>query len=337
MVERMIQVENLTRKFRELTAVDHISFTVEKGEVFGLLGPNGAGKSTTIRVLCTLLRPTEGRARIAGFDILREPSRVREHIGLVTEKIILYDRLTAQENLRLFGRLNHLSHRLIDEQSDKWLRLLHMENWAKHLVGTFSTGMKQRINIARALLHQPQVLFLDEPTLGLDPQTTKSIREFIQQLSQEGMTIVLTTHIMVEAELLCHHIGIIDHGKIVALDTPLNLKRIVSQDDTTVLDLDIANPSEELLNRIRNLECVHSLMSKDTYRMRIHARGSEALNRIIDTLRLNSGQIRAIATVEPTLEDVFLHLTGREMRDEASERIPSQRRLHGPRPVSRIR
>jgi ABC-2 type transport system ATP-binding protein len=334
---KVIEVHHLTKRFGKFTAVDHISFTVDKGEVFGFLGPNGAGKSTTIRMLCTLLRPTEGSARIVGFDILREPARVREHIGLVTEKIILYERLTARENLTLFGRLNHLPDTVIREQISRWLRLLQMEEWQDHLVGTFSTGMKQRVNIARALLHQPEVLFLDEPTLGLDPQTTRSIREFIRQLSQEGITIVLTTHIMVEADLLCHRVGIIDHGRIVALDTPDNLKRIVSQSDTTVLDIEVANPSETLTTRIRNLECIISLTQKDTRRFRIHARGQNALNEVIDALRLNGGQIRAIASVEPTLEDVFLHLTGREMRDEASEKIPSLTKHRWAKPTSRIR
>lgn len=333
----MIEVEGLTRRFGKLVAVDQISFHVAPGEVFGLLGPNGAGKSTTIRLLCTLLRPNAGRARVAGFDILREPSKVREHIGLVTEKIILYERLTANENLLLFGKLNHLPNKFVKEQIQKWLKLLHMEDWAKHLIGTFSTGMKQRINIARALLHQPEVLFLDEPTLGLDPQTTKSIREFINQLSQQGITIVLTTHIMVEADLLCQRIGIIDQGNIVALDTPANLKKIVSQSDTTIIDIAIANLSEGILTRIKNLECVNSLMQRDTLQLRIHAVGKDALNHILDTLRSLGGQIKSVHTVEPTLEDVFLHLTGREMRDEAIGKIPSLRRYHGQKPAARIR
>lgn len=319
----MIEVDGLTRKFGSLTAVNHVSFAVNRGEIFGLLGPNGAGKTTLIRMLCTLLRPTEGKGGVAGFDILKQASEVRQHIGLVTEKIILYDRLTAKENLALFGRLNHMPEALIKERSQRWLNLLHMEEWQDHKTGSFSTGMKQRINIARALLHNPDVLFLDEPTLGLDPQTTRSIREFIAELSREGITIVLTTHIMVEAEMLCHRVGIIDLGKIVALDTPAILKRVISNNETTILDLDVLNLSEELISRIRGLECVVSVTPKDSNQMRVHGKGNEALDEVIDTVRQHGGKIRAIASVEPTLEDVFLHLTGKEMRDAATEKIPA--------------
>ncbi len=321
----IIEVDSLTKRFGQFTAVDHVSFGVDKGEIFGLLGPNGAGKSTIMRMLCTLLRPTEGRARIAGFDIVDQPSQVREHIGLITEKPILYDRLTAVENLTLFGRLNHMPEKLISERSERWLKLVQMWEWRDKQARTFSSGMKQRINIARALLHQPEVLFLDEPTLGLDPQTTRSIREFIQELSQEGVTIVLTTHIMVEAEILCHRVGIIDQGKIAALDTPTNLKRIVSRSEATILDIDVLDLDDELIAKLGSLDCVTSLVQKDTYQVRVHAKGEEAVDRIIDTIRQDSRRIRAISSVEPTLEDVFLHLTGREMKEEAKEKIPSQR------------
>jgi ABC-2 type transport system ATP-binding protein len=158
-------------------------------------------------MLCTLLRPTEGTAKIAGFDIVKQPSQVRQHIGLVAEKLILYDQLTAEENLRLFGRMNNLPEAQIKDGINKWLGRFAMEQWRKHQVGTFSTGMKQRINVARALLHHPDVLFLDEPTLGLDPQTTRAIHEFILELHKEGITIVLTTHDMVEAEAMCDRIA----------------------------------------------------------------------------------------------------------------------------------
>jgi ABC-2 type transport system ATP-binding protein len=324
----MIEIEELTRKFGNFIAVDRTSFKVSKREIFGLLGPNGAGKSTIIRMLCTLLRPSEGKAKVAGFDVVEQPSQVREHIGLVTEKVILYDRLTAMENLILFGRLNHMPEVLIKERSERWLKLLQMWDWRDKRIGTFSTGMKQRINIARALLHQPDVLFLDEPTLGLDPQTTRSIREFIQELSQEGITIVLTTHIMVEAEMLCHRVGIIDLGKIVALDTPTNLKRAISNDETTILDIEVLDLDSGLISKLKSLDCVTSLLQNDSYQIRIHARGEEAMDKIIDLVREEGKRIRAISSIEPTLEDVFLHLTGREMRDEAKEKIPSRRGRH---------
>jgi ABC-2 type transport system ATP-binding protein len=255
MADNIIEVEHLTKKFKNFKAIDDISFKVEKGEIFGFLGPNGAGKSTTIRILTTLLRPTSGTARVGGFDIAKKQDDVRKHIGLVAEKIILYDRLTADENLEFFGRVNRLPENLIKERSDRWLKELHMEEWRNSLVGTYSTGMKQRINIVRALLTEPDVLFLDEPTLGLDPQTTRVIQDFLKQLNRQGITIILTTHDMLEADLLTDRVAIIDHGKIAALDTTENLKKRVKE--------------------VKN----------------------------------------------PTLEDVFLEITGKEIRDIANGRI----------------
>jgi len=317
-------------------AVDHISFQVKKGELFGFLGPNAAGKTTTIRMLCTLLRPTEGSARVAGFDIIKEPGKVREHIGLVAEKLILYDQLTAAENLALFGRLNNLPEREIKQGIDKWLDRLHMEPWRDHQVGTFSTGMKQRINIARALLHHPDVLILDEPTLGLDPQTTRAIHEFILELGREGITTVLTTHDMTEAELLCQQIGIIDRAKIVARDTTRNLKRLLSDGDTTVLDMEVPNLNELMLSRLKEMDTVISLVQTDAYRVRIHTKGTNSVGPIVGAITAEGGNIRTMNTVEPSLEDVFLHLTGREMRDQVAEKVPSSRG-HRWRRSSRVR
>jgi ABC-2 type transport system ATP-binding protein len=321
----MIEVERLTRRFGDFTAVDHISFTVGKGMVFGFLGPNGAGKSTAIRMLCTLLRPTEGNARVVGFDIVKEQGQVRRHIGLVAEKIILYDQLTAEENLSLFGRLNNLPEEQIKQAIDKWLGRLHMEAWRKHRVGTFSTGMKQRINVARALLHHPDVLFLDEPTLGLDPQTTNAIHQFILELKEEGITIVLTTHDMVEAETMCQQIAIIDQSKIVALDTTTNLKRLLSADNTTVIDVEVANLNEPMLSQLKNVESIASVTQSDTYRVRIHTRNTDNIAPILSALSSMGANVRAINTVLPTMEDVFLHVTGREMRDKVAASVPSAR------------
>ena len=321
----MIEVEALTRRFGDFTAVDNISLQVEKGEVLGFLGPNGAGKSTTIRMLCTLLRPTEGTARVAGFDIVKQPGQVRQHIGLVAEKLILYDQLTAEENLRLFGRMNNMPAAQIREGIDKWLGRFAMEQWQKHQVGTFSTGMKQRINVARALLHHPDVLFLDEPTLGLDPQTTRAIHEFILELGKEGITIVLTTHDMVEAEAMCDRIAIIDQAKIVALDTTSNLKRLLSDGDTTIVDMEISNLNDSIISRLKSLEAVASVTQTDTYRVRIHTKGANALGPVVNAITSDGVNLKSIKTVEPSLEDVFLHLTGREIRDKVTDKVPSMR------------
>jgi ABC-2 type transport system ATP-binding protein len=321
----MIEVEGLTRRFGDFTAVDHISFIVGEGMVFGFLGPNGAGKSTAIRMLSTLLRPTEGHARVVGFDVVKQQSQVRQHIGLVAEKIILYDQLTAEENLTLFGRLNNLPEEQIKEAIDKWLGRLHMQAWRRNRVGTFSTGMKQRINVARALLHRPSVLFLDEPTLGLDPQTTHAIHEFILELKGEGITIVLTTHDMVEAETLCQRIAIIDQAKIVALDTTTNLKKLLSADNTTVIDVEIANLSEPMLSQLKDVDSIASVTQSDTYRVRIHTRNTDNIAPILNGLNAVGASVRAINSVLPTMEDVFLHVTGREMRDKATASVPSAR------------
>jgi len=234
--EIVIKTKELTKRFGELTAVDHVSFEVEKAEVFGLLGPNGAGKSTIIRMLTTLLTPTSGTAEVAGYDIIKNPEKVREKIGLVAEKVILYNRLTAYENLSFFGKLYGFDEKTIKERAEKWVSRLHMSDWMNTMVMLFSTGMKQRINIARALLTEPEVLFLDEPTLGLDPQTTRAIRNFVKELKEHGVTVVLTTHDMFDAEMLCDRIAIIDHGKIVAVDTVDNLKKLIPDKENPNLE-----------------------------------------------------------------------------------------------------
>ena len=333
-----IEVDKLTRKFKKLVAVDHISFMVKKGEIFGLLGPNGAGKSTTIRMLCTLLRPTSGEAKVAGFGIVKEAGKVREHIGLVAEKIILYDRLTAKENLKFFGRLNHIPAKTISERTKKLLKLVKMEKWANTLAGTFSSGMKQRINLARALLNMPDILFLDEPTLGLDPQTTRAIRDFIEEINKEGITIILTTHIMQEADILCDRIGIIDQGKIVALDTPQKLKNVISQRGQTTLDLTISNPSPQIISQIRQLEAVSSVIQKNDCNLKIYVNSEEVIYEIMDVIKKNKITIKNITTLVPNLEAALIHFTAPQMKDKAEEKISLGQQGHGGfRARSRVR
>jgi ABC-2 type transport system ATP-binding protein len=318
----IIEVENLTKMFNDFVAVDDISFDVKKGEIFGLLGPNGAGKSTTLRMLSTLSRPTKGTATIGGYDIVKNDSEVRKLIGIVSEKMIMYDRLTAKENLVFFGSLFNISKDILRKRIDELLELVQLTKWKNSLVGTFSTGMRQRMNVIRALLNMPQVLFLDEPTLGLDPQSSVEIREFIKNLNRENKTtIVLTTHMMVEADLLCDRIGIIDHGKIVALDTSTNLKKLISGANTTLLKLEIANLTPELMTAIRGLDCVESVSQENTTHVRIHAHGDEAFDTVIDLIRAQKVAITSIENLQPTLEDVFLHITGHEVRDSADQKI----------------
>jgi ABC-2 type transport system ATP-binding protein len=337
--ESIIKVQNLTKMFGKFTAVDNISFNVKKGEIFGLLGPNGAGKSTTLRVLSTLARPTKGTASIGGFDIVKHDTEVRKLIGIVSEKMIMYNRLTAAENLQFFGNLFNIPKTVLNKRIDELLELVQLTKWKNSQVGTFSTGMRQRINVVRALLNMPQVLFLDEPTLGLDPQSSVEIREFIKKLNREnGTTVVITTHMMVDADLLCDRIAIVDHGKIVALDTSTNLKKTISGADTTIISLELANLNQELITTIRSLECVDSVTQENSLHLRIIVHGSEAFNSVIDAVRAKNGRINSVQNLQPTLEDVFLHITGHEVRDVADQKIPMEtKRRFGMRTQTRGR
>ena len=227
-----IQVEGLTKKFGEFTAVDHVSFSVGEGEIFGLLGPNGAGKTTTINMLCTLMLSTEGKAAVGGFDVVREADEGRKRIGVVTEKLIMYDRLTPVENLKVFGKLYDIPGSELNTRIEELLKLVDLWHWRKSSVGDFSSGMRQRLNVVRSLIHNPSILFLDEPTIGLDPTTAHNIRGMIAQLNHDGATVLLTTHYMDEADKLSNRVGIMDRGKIIALDTPKNLKAMVGPDAT---------------------------------------------------------------------------------------------------------
>jgi ABC-2 type transport system ATP-binding protein len=334
--DAVIEVSNLTKKFGDFTAVDHISFDVKKSEIFGLLGPNGAGKTTTIRMLSTLTRPTEGTATIGGYDIVKNDSKVRELIGLVSEKMIMYDRLTAKENLMFFGKLYNIPKEILEERIDELLELVQLSQWKNSKVGTFSTGMRQRMNVVRALLNMPKVLFLDEPTLGLDPQSTVEVREFVKKINRENeTTIILTTHMMNEADILCDRIGIIDHGKISALDTSTNLKNSISGANTTILVLEISNLNPDLISTIRALSCVETVSQENTSHIKVHAHGDDAFDSVIDSIRAKKGKIVTIQNIQPTLEDVFLHITGRTMRDKADQKIqmPSHGRFRQQRRI----
>ncbi len=334
-----IEVQNLTKKFGDFTAVDNITFNVNDREIFGFLGPNGAGKSTTIRMLCTLARPTAGEAKVNGYDLVKQADDVRASIGLVSEKMIMYEQLTAAENLRFFGNLYQMPKKRIDERIEHLLKLVNMTEWKDTQIKKYSTGMRQRINVVRALLTEPKIIFMDEPTLGLDPQTTLSIRELIRDINKNGTTVILTTHAMVEAEALSDRVAIIDHGKIIALDTSPNLKKLIKEADMTVFSVRIPNLTPSLIGAIQKLDCVAALAQEDAYDLKISARGSEGLDQIIDVIRHEGGNIASLNTNEPTLEDVFLSVTGKQMRDTANEKASAGHRRHGPwnAPRARVR
>ena len=227
----MIQCESLTKKFREFTAVDHVSFEVGNGEVFGLLGPNGAGKTTTMRLLSTLLKPTSGTATVAGHDLLREPQKVRASIGVLPEDTGLYDRLTPREHLLYYGRLHRMPEDVLRKRGDELLDIMELKDRANTKVGDFSKGMKQKVALLRAFIHDPPVLLLDEPTAGLDVMSARSIQGFVERFRKEGKAIMISTHNMTEAQKLCDRLAIIDHAKIVAAGTVAELQKRTSQKD----------------------------------------------------------------------------------------------------------
>lgn len=325
----IIETKNLTKKFKDFRAVDNVSFEVKKGEIFGLLGPNGAGKSTTIRLLSTLTRPSSGTVKIGGHDVVKDDDKVRELVGLVSEKMIMYERLTAKENLWFFGKLYDIPNDILNKRIDELLEMVQLSKWKNSVTGTFSTGMQQRMNVIRALLNTPQVLFLDEPTLGLDPQSSVEVRGFIRKINKEsGTTIILTTHMMAEADMLCDRIGIMDHGKIVALDTSKNLKKLVAGDNHNILDIDVANLTDETITSIKSLKCVTSLSQESSTKIKVHTNDEDAFDKIIDTLRKEKCKINSVTHLEATLEDVFLHLTGHSVRDNVNQKPKMEE--HGP-------
>ena len=227
----MIQCESLTKRFGEFTAVDHVSFEVGNGEVFGLLGPNGAGKTTTMRLLSTLLKPTSGTATVAGHDLLREPQKVRASIGVLPEDTGLYDRLTPREHLLYYGRLHRMPEDVLRKRGDELLDIMELRDRANTKVGDFSKGMKQKVALLRAFIHDPPVLLLDEPTAGLDVMSARSIQGFVERFRKEGKAIMISTHNMTEAQKLCDRVAIIDHARIVAAGTVAELQKRTSQKD----------------------------------------------------------------------------------------------------------
>jgi ABC-2 type transport system ATP-binding protein len=302
-----IRVEHLVKRFGELLAVDDVLFAVGAGEFFGFLGPNGAGKTTTINVLCTLLRPTAGHVVVNGFDVVTEPHQVRRSIGLVFQDPTLDERLTAFENLEFHARVYNVPSRLWRSRAEQLLEVVELADRRNHLVKTFSGGMRRRLELARGLLHHPRVLFLDEPTIGLDPQTRRHIWQYVLELHRrEGVTLFLTTHYIEEAEA-CDHVAIIDQGKIVALDTPDRLKRLVGQDVITLQTADSAMASTRLHERFH----LNALPEDGHLRIDV-ANGERLIPELVTRLGV---PITGVTLHQPTLEDVFIRLTGAAIRD----------------------
>ncbi len=308
-IDKIIEVNNLVKKFKNITAVNDISFNVFKNEIFGFLGPNGAGKTTTINIICTLLPPTSGTVRLNNYDVNKDKYKIRNSIGLVFQDPTLDDRLTAMENLNFHALLYDVPFKEIKKRIDEVLEMVDLLKRKKDLVRNFSGGMKRRLEIARGLIHYPKVLFLDEPTIGLDPQTRNRIWEYIIKLKREkDITIFLTTHYMEESEI-CDRIAIIDEGKIAALNTPENLKKIAGSDIITIISED----NSRLINYLKENFSIATEIHKEN-EVRFEVKDSSKF--IPSFIRHCPVKILSINARKSTLNDVFLNLTGKEIRDE---------------------
>jgi ABC-2 type transport system ATP-binding protein len=317
-LENAIETSELTRRFGGLVAVDRLNISVQSGEVFGLLGPNGAGKTTTISMLCTILKPTSGRATVNGFDIAKQGSQVRKSIGIVFQDPSIDDRLTGRENLYMHANLYGVPPGDQKPRIDSVLKLVELENRADDLMRTYSGGMRRRLEIARGLIHHPKVLFLDEPTIGLDPQTREHIWSYIEELKKTGdISMVLTTHYMDEADRLSDRIAIMDYGKVVASDTPAGLKETLEGDVITVKTKEAAKLSSIVAGTVGVLR---ASVVGDGLELTVHS-GKALLPRIVEAAAKNGIFVESVSLREPNLADVFLHYTGREIRSEGSDEL----------------
>ncbi len=312
-----IRVENLVRRYGEVVALDRVSFEVGEGELFGILGPNGAGKTTLINILSTLLRPTSGHAAVAGYPVVERRDEVRRSIGVVFQDTSLDAKLTGRENLLFHAMMYGVPSAVREQRFSEVLSLVELSEWADSPVATYSGGMKRRLEIARGLVHTPRMLFLDEPTLGLDARTRRRIWAYVERLNREqGRTVILTTHYMEEADRLCGRVAIIDRGRIVALDTPKRLKSLLGGD---VVLLETAGGGEALLALLRQASWVTAAKLVENTLNLTMADGDRRIPEIVSLAREVGSVVVAVNLHKPSLEDVFLHFTGRSIRDRESE------------------
>jgi ABC-2 type transport system ATP-binding protein len=313
-MSNVIETNQLTKAFNSLTAVDKLDITVESGEIFGLLGPNGAGKTTTISMLCTILKPTSGTAKVNGFDIVKEATQVRKSIGIVFQDPSVDDRLTGRENLYMHANLYDVPASEQKSRIENVLKLVELEDRADDLLRTYSGGMRRRLELARGLIHYPKVLFLDEPTLGLDPQTRDHVWRYIRELKKtHDTTVVLTTHYMDEADRLCDRIAIMDYGKIIALDTPTKLKETLEGD---VITVKTNNPDALFLLVTEKMGLKKTRLVNGAVEITVR-NGESMLPRIVEAATQNKIHVESISLRAPNLEDVFLHYTGRMIRADS--------------------
>lgn len=313
MQQPIIEVSGLVKKYGDRIAVNGVSFCVQEREIFGLLGPNGAGKTTTISILATLLLPDGGEVTVSGYNLVREAKQIKSLIGFVPQELALYPTLSARDNLAFFGRIYGLRGRALRERIDAVLDLVGLSDRAGDAVRTFSGGMKRRLNIAAGLIHQPRILFLDEPTVGVDPQSRNFIFEHIERLKAEGMTVIYTTHYMEEAERLCDRVAILDEGRLLALDTP---KALIGLLGGGVIHVRFTVDSlDGLLSSIRALPHVRAVSVQESHLKIETGEAHSALLELIELCNARNVPISSLEVLEPNLESVFLHLTGKRLRD----------------------
>jgi len=308
-----IEINNLQKSFGDLKAVDGVSFAVQEGEIFSLLGPNGAGKTTTLSMLSTLLRPDDGDALVLGHSIRSEPMKVKESLGVVPQEIALYEDLSARENLVFWGKMYGLRGTALKNRVDEVLETIGLTDRQKGRISKFSGGMKRRVNIGVALLHKPRVIYMDEPTVGIDPQSRRSILDSVVSLKDQGMTVLYTTHYMEEAQELSDHIAIMDNGKVIAAGTPDELVKLVGQSDR--ITLTINSESSRVLEQWRATPGVQNISEEDGKLTLLVDDSNRVLPRLFDAAAASGIRITSVEIQVPNLESVFLHLTGRALRD----------------------
>lgn len=315
-----ITVTDITKKYGSTVAVDAVSFTVDEGEFFGFLGPNGAGKTTLIRMLTTLLKPTSGTAVVACCDVKKDPAAVRREIGVVPQAMTSDLDLTGYENMDIYGRFYGLGARERKERIAYLLDMVGLTARAHDLVAAYSGGMRRRLEIARVLVHRPRILFLDEPTIGLDPQSRHVVWNFLEKLMQgDTMTVFLTTHYMEEAEVLCSRVAIIDNGKIIALGSPSELKASIPGSD--IISLSIGNLTDDIMTMIQGLPFVHQVKTEDSS-VRVYVdNGATNLPSLLDEVKVSGGAVHSATIHEQSLEDVFIHYTGKSIREEEARKV----------------
>lgn len=316
--DKAIEVSGITKKYGPITAVDNVSFDVFDGEIFGFLGPNGAGKTTLIRMLTTLLKPTSGEARVACCDVAKQPNAVRREIGVVPQAMTSDLDLTGFENMDIYGRFYSIPSKERKDRIKYLLEMVGLTERANDLVAAYSGGMRRRLEVARVLVHRPKILFLDEPTIGLDPQSRHVVWDFLRKLREgDSMTVFLTTHYMEEAEALCNRVAIIDSGKIIAIGSPDELKSQLPGND--IVSLAFENLSEGIVARINDLTFVHKVNIEDNS-IRVYVdSGAQNLLMLIDEIKSSGGKILSATIHEQSLEDVFIHYTGKSIREEAKK------------------